>query len=758
MYQRIFFVKGMHCASCVYQLEKTLTNIKGVRQATVNLTTGKVVVTTQKKISDQLFITAIENLGYKVEKQKLDSERTKELSKFKFKVFINLVLAGLIVWGSMPVLMDFSPKFLQSFFIQMILATVIQFWGGMSFYKASINALRHQTVTMDTLVVIGTTAAYGYSTFVTLSPEIFKNRNLESFVYFDVSAVIISFILLGRYLETLAKERTSEAIKKLINLQAKFARVIRKGKEIDVPIELVKVGDLIRVRPGEKIPVDGVIVKGESTIDESMVTGESLPVEKVIGDTVIGATINREGSFIFKATKVGEETMLAQIIKLVEEAQSSKAPIQRMADLISSYFVPVVIMLAIGTFTVWYILPFGGFIPAMLNAIAVLIIACPCAMGLATPTAIMVATGLGAQKGILVKDAQSLELAHKVKKIIFDKTGTLTQGRPIVTDIICIVDFSRLNFELTKKQKFKKDKAILQIAASLEKNSEHPIAEAIVKRAKSEKLPLFEVKKFKSLPGLGVTGVMTGEKVYLGKPLDANFQFQQGKELEKQGKTVVYLYIKNRLIGLLAVADAVRKTAKEAVESLKKLGIETYMVTGDNWQTAKAIGQEVGIEEKNIFAQVLPEEKEKIVRQLKLARGHLDIGTYFKRGRNSQLNINNSSRRYVVAFVGDGINDAPALAAADVGMAVGSGTDIAIESAAITLVNKNLHSVVIAINLSKKTLATIRLNLFWAFIYNLVLIPVAMLGKINPMLASAAMALSSLSVITNSLFLKYKKI
>ncbi len=537
-------------------------------------------------------------------------------------------------------------------------------------------------------------------------------------------------------------------------------------KELKLAIDKIKVGDHIRVRPGEKIPVDGIIIEGESAIDESMVTGESIPTSKYKGDTVIGATINKSGSFIYKATKVGADTMLSRIIKLVEEAQGSKAPIQRLADIISSYFVPIVIMLAIGTFIGWYFV--GGPATAMLNAIAVLIIACPCAMGLATPTAIMVGTGIGAEHGILIRDAESLETAHKVNTIIFDKTGTLTKGKPEVTDIL-IHDSAKkfLSHEnlspsgsLSKVKKLLSphQSIILSLAASLEKLSEHPLGEAIVKKAEEKNLALSEVEGFRSLTGRGVTGDIkyqsasrrTNIKVILGneKLMEENKismkQFNNKTiKLKNEGKTVVFLAIKNytlrttpyNLVGLLAIADTVKESAKEAIKKLRDLEIETFMITGDNRQTALAIASQVGIKKENVFAEILPEGKEK---QITILKRSLQDGK--------------------VAFVGDGINDAPALATADVGIAIGTGTDVAIEASGITLVNKNLSSVVSAIKLSKQTMKTIKMNLFWAFAYNVVLIPVAMMGWINPVLASGAMAISSISVITNSLLLKKAKI
>jgi len=726
MNKQTFAIKGMHCASCVYTNEKALKAIPGVKEAVVNLTTGKATLISDKPIAENKINDAVKSVGYQAfmsDEKNLDDEikieKLKELKSLKIKVTVSLLLGGLILWGSFPGLVNTAPAILKSFVTQLIFASVVQFWAGWDFYKAAVSSLRHRIANMDTLVVIGTSVAYIYSIFVTLYPDLFMKLNIEAMPYFDVSTIIIGLILLGRFFEAQAKAGTGEAIKKLIGLQAKTARVIRGGKEIDIPISEVVAGDIIKVRPGEKIPVDGIIVDGESAIDEAMVTGESIPVDKHKGDAVIGATMNKSGSFVFKATKVGGDSMLSQIIKLVEEAQGSKAPIQRLADIISSYFVPIIIMLAIATFTFWYVTGTNSvFIFAMLNAISVLIIACPCAMGLATPTAIMVGTGLGATHGILIKDAESLEVTHKANTIIFDKTGTLTQGKPSVTDIL-VVDTAKTH-----------QSVILNLAASVEKNSEHPLGEAIVKKAESEKLKVKKVIKFKSITGKGVEGMIDGKNVFVGKSRELKTH-AGGENLKKQGKTVVYVYIENKLAGLIAIADIVKETAHDAISVLNKLGIETVMITGDNMQTARAIGEKLGI--KRILAEVMPEDKEKEVKKIQ------------KEGK-------------VVAMVGDGINDAPALAAANIGIAMGTGTDVAIEAAGITLVNKNLMSVVSAIKLSKQTMKTIKLNLFWAFAYNILLIPLAMAGRINPIFASGAMALSSISVVTNSLLLKRAKI
>ncbi len=504
--------------------------------------------------------------------------------------------------------------------------------------------------------------------------------------------------------------------------------MIRQGKEIDLPIEEVVVGDKILVRPGEKIPVDGVIIEGQSTIDESMITGESIPVDKKKGDLVIGGTINKMGSFYLEAKKVGKETMLSQIIKLVEEAQASKAPIQRQVDIIASYFVPIVIILSIITFVVWYLIPGGGFVRAMLNAIAVLIIACPCAMGLATPTAIMVSTGKGATMGILFKDAQSLELAAKIKAIIFDKTGTLTKGQPEVKEIV-------LTKENLDDQEINKEK-ILQIASSLEYHSEHPIAKAIVNFAKSKKIKFLKINHFKAQSGFGVEGEINGKKYFLGKMFSEKDEIEESKKLKQEGKTVIYLYQEKKLMGVISLADTLKDTAKKTIEVLKSKNIDVWMITGDNIQTAISIGKELGLSKEKILAEILPQEKEKWLRKVK-----------------EEL----KGIKGLVAFVGDGINDAPALAASDVGIAMGSGTDVAIETATVVLVNKDLSTIVKAIDLSKKTLQTIYLNLFWAFFYNILLIPLAMIGKVSPIFASAAMAFSSVSVVSNSLLLKKRR-
>ncbi len=738
--KKTFVVKGMHCASCVLVIEKSLKKVEGVSEANVNLVTEKATIEyDSSKTNESELVSAVANAGYKAmineEIESEDDERIgkkKELNDLRVRVITSLGLGFLVLWGSFPALIDTAPAFLRNFWVQLILATPVQFWAGWVFYRAAVPALRHRTANMDTLVVIGTTVAYGYSVFVTVFPQLVQRAGIEPMPYFDVATIVVGLILLGRYFEAKAKSGTSEAIKKLIGLQAKTARVLRDGKETDIAIIEVVIGDLLRVRPGEKIPVDGVIIEGESSVDESMITGESIPVDKATGDFVVGATTNKMGTFIFKSTKVGSDTMLAQIIKLVQDAQGSKAPIQRLADLISSYFVPVVIMLAIATFVAWF--NFGTspvLLHAILNAVTVLIIACPCAMGLATPTAIMVGTGKGAEHGILIKDAESLEIAHKINMVIFDKTGTLTKGKPEVTDIISTSDLRR--------------DRILELAASLEKGSEHSLAESIVGEAERQKISVVAIRNFKAIPGHGVEGFADDKKIVLGnKKLmqkeDIEIEARESKinKLEEEGKTVMMLGFDNKLIGLIAVADMVKESARAGIEALQKLGIESVLLTGDNERTARAIARQVGI--TRILADVLPEQKEAEVKKIQ-AEGK------------------------IVAMVGDGINDAPALARADVGIAMGSGTDVAIEAADITLINKDLKSVAAAIQLSKKTMKTIRLNLFWAFGYNIILIPVAMgvlypfFGLLlNPIFASVAMALSSISVVSNSLLLKRKKV
>jgi len=748
--RKSFPIVGMHCASCARLIEKKIQKIPGVIEASVNYGSEQAVVEMdESRVSTKDLSDAVNGAGYKaiiesnqtiggksVDELK-EEEKKRELSELKLKVIVSSIISVIIFIGSFPEWFKILSVF-SNLYVLLFLSSIVQFWAGKDFYLATSSGLRNRTASMDTLIAVGTSAAYGFSAFGVLAPGVFLKLGISPVAYFDTASVIISLILLGRYFEAKAKARTSDSIKKLLGMQAKTARVVRGGREIDVLIDGVTVGDIVRVRPGEKIPVDGVIVEGSSSIDESMVTGESIPVEKIVGDKVIGATINKSGTFLFRATNVGSDTMLSNIIRMVSDSQSSRAPIQRLADLISGYFVPIVLVLAIITFVIWYaFIPSGrAFSFAFTNMIAVLIIACPCALGLATPTAIMVGVGLGAEKGILIKDAESLEIANKINIVLFDKTGTLTEGKPVVTDVVVAHDLRV------------KTQNLLQIAASLEKGSEHPLGDAIVKIADEKGISMGKVQEFKSIPGKGIEGMVEGQKYWFGnralmKDKKINYKILEGEvdRLEGDGKTVMFLTADTKLLGIVAVADILKSTAAKAVKELNNMAIETWMITGDNERTARAIAKRAEI--KNVLAGVLPSEKADKVNEL-------------KQGNNAR-----TGRVNRVAFVGDGINDAPALAASDVGIAMGSGTDVAMESAGITLLNKDLMSVVSAIELSKKTLSVIKQNLFWAFGYNAILIPVAMgilypfFGwLLNPALAAFAMAASSISVVGNSLRLR----
>jgi Cu+-exporting ATPase len=658
--------------------------------------------------------------------------RRKEYKKLKLRFISGIILAVVIFLGSTRHWFPWVPGFLNNFFVLWALATPVQFIIGWPFLKGAWVSFRHRNADMNTLIAVGTMAAYLYSVAATLFPSFFRKAGIAPAVYFDTSAFIIALILFGRVLEARAKTQTSEAIKKLMGLQPKTARVIREDGEKDILIEEVLVGDLIIVRPGERIPVDGIVEEGRSSVDESMITGESMPVRKAPGDEVIGATLNKTGSFRFRATKVGKDTALAQIIKLVQEAQGSKAPIQRLADVISGYFVPVVISIAIGTFIIWFDFgPRPSLTFALLNFVAVLIIACPCALGLATPTAVMVGTGKGAENGILIKGGESLETIHKVDTILFDKTGTLTEGEPELTDIV-------------PSPSFKEDE-LLRLAAAAEKGSEHPLGEAILKKARDKSQEIAEPEDFKAVEGHGVEAQVKGRKVHLGNAkfmgelgVDIQAWEKRAEELSAEGKTVIYAGVDGKAAGLLAVADTLKENSAEAVEKLKKLGLDVVMMTGDHPRTAEAISRKVGI--KKVISEVLPEDKVHEIKKLQ------------ETGRK-------------VAMVGDGINDAPALAQADVGISIGTGTDVAMEASDITLIRGDLRAVVSAIELSKKTIKVIKQNLFWAFFYNVVGIPVAagilypfFHVLLNPIIASAAMAFSSVSVVSNSLRLQRVKI
>ncbi len=677
----------------------------------------------------------IEEPGYIVQEVSKESSidvekelKSKEISILKRKLIIGAVLSFFIFLGSFPEWFPFVPKFLMSYIILFLLSTPIQFYVGWQFYKGFWSALKHKSADMNTLIAVGTSAAYLYSVIATFFPGFFRNIGVN--VYYDTAAIIITLIILGRLLEAIAKGHTSDAIKKLIGLQPRTANVIRNNKEIEIDIEDVQVNDILVVRPGEKIPVDGIIVKGETSVDESMITGESMPVEKRESDTVIGSTINKNGLIRVKATKVGKDTTLAQIIRLVEEAQASKAPIQRLADKIAGIFVPVVVLIAIFSFIIWLIFgPEPSFNFALLNFVAVLIIACPCALGLATPTAIMVGTGKGAENGILIKGGEALEAAYKITTVVFDKTGTLTKGKPEVTDLI------PLNGE----------KDLLKYAAVAESGSEHPLSEAILRKADEKNIKHPEAHSFKAIEGKGVEATWLSKKILLGNRAlmndnDIGIKGLEVKimELENQGRTVMIVAVNKKILGLIAVADTLKENSKEAVEILKKMSKEVCMITGDNPRTANAIAKELGID--NVLAEVLPGEKASKIKELQ------DQGK-------------------IVAMIGDGINDAPALAQADLGIAIGSGTDVAIETGGIVLIKDDLIDVIRSINLSSYTVKKIKQNLFWAFIYNILGIPIAagilypFTGfLLSPIIASVAMGASSLSVVSNSLLMKKYKV
>jgi P-type Cu+ transporter len=735
-------VGGMSCAACVVRVEKALGGIEGVEKAAVNFATEKAQVTYDpQKVDLEKFRIAIEEAGYQFRglaraelRDREREEREKDLSLLRKKFIFSVIFGVLIMVLSMPhfipYLNELPHQFL--FYILFILTTPVQFWAGKQFLTGAWGAARHGSADMNTLIAVGTLSAYTYSTVVTFFPDLFHHSGVKAEIYFDSAAMIIALILLGRLLEARAKGQTSEAIRKLIGLTPKTARVIRDEQESDIPVEEVQKGDLIVVRPGEKIPVDGRIREGRSAVDESMLTGESLPVDKNPGDEVIGATLNKSGSFVFEATRVGEETALAQIILLVEQAQGSKAPIQRLADQVAGIFVPIVMGMAVLTFIIWY---FFGPPPvltfALLNFVAVMIIACPCALGLATPTAIMVGTGKGAEYGILIKGGESLESIHKLTTIVFDKTGTLTRGELTVTDIVPLEGIEA--------------KAILQLAAAVERNSEHPLGEAVVRKAKAEGLEPASVENFEALSGQGVAAKWEGQEIYIGNKRLMESQgvdltpFQITAEaLADQGKTLMFVARGGKIIGLMALADTLKEHSVEAVAELKGMGLEVVMLTGDNQQTAQAISLQLQLD--RVIAEVLPQDKTEEIRHLQ-------------------------SEGKKVAMVGDGINDAPALAQADVGIAIGTGTDVAMEASDITLIRDDLRTIVTAIKLSRKTIRTIRQNLFWAFFYNVLGIPIAagILYPIwgillNPILASAAMAFSSVSVVSNSLRLRRFKI
>jgi len=718
-------LSGMSCAACAARIEKTLSNLEGVTQAAVNFAVENASVEyDSSKVKIAEVIKAVEDLGYQakrageVSEDREKEQREKEIKRLKAELFISAVLSFPLVLAMLLTLVNMEISILHNVYFQLVLATPVQFIIGARFYKNAYYALRAKSANMDVLIAMGTSAAYFFSIynafFVPAKPGMMMQE-----LYFEAAAIIITLILLGKYLEAVAKGKTSEAIKKLLGLQAKTARVIRNGREEDIPIEEVEAGDVIVVRPGERVPVDGQITEGNSSLDESMLTGESLPVEKKTGDMVIGATINKFGTFKLEATKVGKETILSQIIKMVEDAQGSKAPIQKIADQVSGVFVPVVIGIALLTFLLWYMIA-GELTAGIISAVSVLVIACPCALGLATPTAIMVGTGLGAENGILIKGGEHLERTYKLNVVILDKTGTITKGLPEVTDVVTIGQIS--------------SKEILRLAAVTEKKSEHPLGVAIYENGKKEFENLPDPESFEAIPGRGVKAVVEQKEIYIGtRKLMVERGIALGTTetliagLEDEGKTAMLMSLNNSLEGIIAVADTLKESSPAAIAELQQMGMEVYMITGDNRRTATAIAKQVGI--SKVLAEVLPENKAEEVEKLR------------KQGK-------------LVAMVGDGINDAPALATADIGMAMGTGTDVAIEAADITLMRGDLTTIPAAIRLSRKTMSKIKQNLFWAFIYNIIGIPFAALGLLNPIIAGGAMAFSSVSVVTNSLSLK----
>ncbi len=735
-------LQGMSCASCANSIEDAIRTVPGVSESNVNFGIEQATVTYDPRKTDLNTIQdAVSEAGYSafsLQEQTMvtgedDVEKAMRLAEshqLKRKVILGGVLSTLIVVGAMSAMLNLPLiRGLDNPWIQLVLATPVLFWCGGDFFKNAWKAFKRRAASMDTLVAIGTGAAYFYSVFATVFPRFFTTQGLTPEVYYEASSVIITLILLGRLFENRAKGQTSDAIRKLIGLQARDARIIRNGQELEVPIQDVQIGDVVVVRPGEKIPVDGEVVDGSSTLDESMVTGESMPVKKQAGDEVIGATINKTGSFKFRATRVGKDTLLAQIVKLVQQAQGSKAPIQRLADQVTSWFVPVVMAIAIATFVIWF-LALGNLTLALITTVGVLIIACPCALGLATPTSIMVGTGKGAENGILIKGADSLELAHQIQTIVLDKTGTLTQGKPTVTDFITVNGTANQS-----------ELKLLKLAASVERNSEHPLAEAVVRYAQSQEVALGDVQDFEAIAGSGVEGTISNQVVQIGTQrwmeelrIDSQALREQKSRLEASGKTAVWIAVDGKLEGLMGIADALKPSSVQAVRSLKKLGLDVIMLTGDNQQTADAIAREVGI--SRVIAEVRPDQK---VAQ---------IAALQKGGR-------------IVAMVGDGVNDAPALAQAQVGIAIGTGTDVAIAASDITLISGDLQSIVTAIQLSRATMRNIRQNLFFAFIYNIVGVPIAagilfpFFGwLLSPMIAGGAMALSSISVVTNALRLR----
>ncbi|MEB3358373.1 MAG: heavy metal translocating P-type ATPase [Synechococcales bacterium] len=755
-------LKGMSCAGCARSIETAIREVSGVEEANVNFGAEQATIYFDPQSTSLSDIqSAVIAAGYGADPLKHlnplvgedDEERAAQQAKTRAlqrQVMVGAIASAILIFGGLPMMtglpMPWIPGWLHNPWLQLVLTLPVQFWCGYRFYVNAWKSFLRHTATMDTLIALGTSAAFFYSVFATVAPGFFLERGLMPDVYYETAAVVITLILLGRLFEQRARGQTSDAIRQLIGLQARTARLVRNGQEIEVPIEAVQIGDVLRVRPGEKVPVDGELLTGISTLDESMVTGESIPVQKQVGDEVIGATLNQTGTFTLRATRVGKDTVLAQIVQLVQQAQGSKAPIQRLADQVTGWFVPVVMAIALLTFIIWFDLV-GNPSLAMITTVGVLIIACPCALGLATPTSVMVGTGKGAENGILVKGADSLELAHKIQTIVLDKTGTLTQGKPTVTDYITVHGTAQQN-----------ELQLLRLAASVEHASEHPLAAAVVQYAQAQQVELAEVEDFEAIAGCGVQGRVGDRWIQIGTQrwlADLGMAVQAlqdyGQRLEAAGKTVVWLAVDGRVEAIMAIADALKPSSVEAVRALRRLGLEVVMLTGDNRPTAEAIAREVGITQ--VIAEVRPDQKAAAIQSLQTVPP--------VRKRRGFLKLRPHPSRRIVAMVGDGINDAPALAQADVGIAIGTGTDVAIAASDITLISGDLRGIVTAIQLSRATLHNIRQNLFFAFIYNVAGIPIAagilypLLGwLLSPIIAGAAMAFSSVSVVTNALRLR----